>query len=184
MKKRLLLSGILLLLLTSLTIIDTYGLFETNGEATSNFEVGKWQIKLNGEDVTLDEDISINDFEYEVSSHTEEGYLAPGGKASLDLVIDYSNTDTALSYEIDIDTSDLEDFPNLVLKVYNNKTNEEITGETITGTCLLNVVDKTEELRLELEWINDEEYDLNDINVLEKNVSLKVHMHFSQLSEE
>ena len=184
MKKRIILCGIFVLLITILTFVDAYGLFEANGEGTSNLEVGSWQILLNGTDVTVDEELSIDDFEYITDSHTEEGVLAPGGVAQLELLIDYSNVSTALTYEISFDLSDLEDFPNILLKVYNDKTNEEITGETITGQCLLNVADKTERLRIELEWQNDEDYDENDINVLEKDVSLSVHLHFSQLMEE
>jgi hypothetical protein len=184
MKRRFIICGLFVFLLSMLTLIDTYGLFETNGEGTSNLEVGSWQILLNGTDVTVDEELSIDDFEYVTDSHTEEGVLAPGGVAELELLIDYSNVSTALTYEISFDLSALADFPNIVLKVYNDKTNEEITGETITGQCLLNVSDKTERLRMELEWQNDEDYDENDINVLEKNVSLSVHLHFSQLMEE
>ena len=184
MKQRLIICGAFSLILLLLTIIDTYGLFETNAQSTTEFEIGKWEILLNGEDVTLDRDLTIDDFVYTTDSHTEDGYLSPGGEATMDLEINYEEVSTALTYEISIDKSALDDFPNMSLKVYDLDTNTEITDETITGSCMLSDTNKTKELRIKLIWENDEDYDENDINVLDRNISFFIHMHFSQMTEE
>ena len=184
MKNKIVLLSIFMFLLLGLVIVDTYGLFETNANSTNTYEIGKWQILLNGEDVTLDKEITLNDFTYETDSHTEEGYLSPGGKAILDIIMDASNADTAISYSLNIDTTSIEEFPNLNVKVVDLENNEEMEEVNINGTIKLDDIKKKRELRMTLEWINDPLEDENDIKVIEKDISFPISMHFSQLKEE
>lgn len=184
MKKRLFVCSVFALLLLSLTIMDSYGLFETNAGSKTVYEIGKWEILLNGEDVTLDREITLNDFTYTSDSHTESGYLSPGGSATLDLIIDATNVDTAFSYSISLDVSSIEEFPNLNMKVINLETNEEMENPSISGTIMLEDTERVKELRLILEWENVLEEDVNDVKVLDKNIFFPISMHFSQISEE
>ena len=75
MKKRLYVIGLILLIITFIVIKNTYALFETNATGDASFQVGKWVIKLNNRDISLDKLITLDDFVFNNSSHTEEGYL-------------------------------------------------------------------------------------------------------------
>lgn len=184
MKRRIIICTCFALILFSLTVMDTYGLFETEGASRTVYEVGKWEILLNGEDVTLDRDITLNDFVYTGDSHTEPGYLAPGGSAVLDLTLDASSCDTALSYLLTIDGSAIKEFPNLKMQVTDLDNNTILDELTISGNIMLDDASKKRNLKIELVWDDVLEEDENDINVIYKNISFPISMHFSQISEE
>ena len=62
MKKRLLLLECFFIILTLITITKTYGLFETNSQATSDIPIAKWVIKVDGKDLTLAKELNYSDF--------------------------------------------------------------------------------------------------------------------------
>ena len=98
MKKKLYIIGLILLIITFIVIKNTYALFETNATADAGFQVGKWVIKLNNKDISLDKLITLDDFVFNNSSHTEEGYFAPGSSGEFEIDIDVSNSDVAVEY--------------------------------------------------------------------------------------
>ncbi len=183
MKRRIFLISILALILLGFIIVDTYGLFETNSEATKNLSVGKWVILLNDNDVTLDEDITLDDFTYETVSHVEPGYFAPGVEAYLDLVIDATGTDVALEYEIEFDDSEFVDHPNIELTITDNANNTVLNSNTITGTIGL-TGSRTLSLRLTLDWVDDPLYDDIDSELIDAEAAIHMSMSFSQLLQE
>ena len=82
MKKRLLLLECFFIILTLITITKTYGLFETNSQATSDIPIAKWVIKVDGKDLTLAKELNYNDFIITNNNHHDDGYFAPGTVAS------------------------------------------------------------------------------------------------------
>ena len=183
MKKKLLIISIVLLILLGISIIDTYGLFETTSNGDTSFEVGKWQILLNNTDISIESDITLSSFIYTSDSHTEAGYISPGGSAKLDVIINGTNASTAFEYSISIDDSAIEEFPNLTLSVKNKDTGVVIDRTNYTGQMLLNDT-KMINLEVSLEWVDDEAYDESDVKVLDNDISFPISMHFSQLKEE
>ena len=183
MKKLLIIIVILLLVLLTISIMDTYGLFETNANSNTNFEVGRWVILLNNTDVNTENSITLNSFVYESKNHIENGYIAPGSSATLDLVIDATNASTAFSYQISLDDSMLDDFPNLTLVTKNKDTNEVIDLSNFSGNIYMND-NRIFNIELSLVWEDNILYDETDINVLDNDISFPLSMHFSQLIEE
>ena len=49
---KLLLLGLFVLLITILVVVDTYGLFETNGSADKELDIADWTILLNDVNVS------------------------------------------------------------------------------------------------------------------------------------
>ena len=79
MKKKLFLMAVFALIVTMFVIADTYGLFETNAVALKNLDIGLWQILVNDVDVAVNETISLSDFNYSVSQHTDSGFRSGDG---------------------------------------------------------------------------------------------------------
>ena len=183
MKKRIFLISVLAFILLGLVIVDTYGLFETEGNATKNLSVGKWVILLNEEDVTLSEEISLDDFVYTTPSHVQPGYFAPGTTAYLDLELDASSADVAMEYEVEFDASELLDHPNIVLTIDDVDNNTTLNSSTITGTIGL-TGSRTRNLRLNLNWLNNSSYDEADSELIDSEVTIYMDMSFSQLLQE
>ena len=184
MKKRLLLFALLAFAITLSVIGDTFALFETNGVADTEFEVGKWKIKINNEDISLAQTITLNDFVYSETTHTDDGYFAPGRSASFDIVIDTSESDVSVTYNLDIDDSILEEHPNIAFSVLNINTNEELTTNNYSGVSYLSDTNRVVTLRLSLNWTDDEDYDENDTALIGEELPFNITAHFEQYTGE
>ena len=180
MKKKLYLIGILFLLITALVIKETYSLFETDASGEATYAIGKWAIKLNNRDISFDKIITLDDFTFENSEHTEDGYFAPGSKAEFEIDIDVSDSDVSVEYEIDIDNSVLENYPNIRFKIIDLDTEEEMISNKTNGVITLTDEVKTKKLKIVLEWINDIEYDENDTSLIGKTLSFNAKVNFKQ----
>ena len=180
MKLKLYLCGILLFVITVITISGTYALFETNANGDANFEVGKWIIKLNNRDISLEKLITLDDFVYVNSTHVEDGYFAPTSKAEFEINIDASQTDVSVEYTLDIDDSSLDDYPNIYFKILDLDTNQEMTQSTTSGIMYLNDTNRTKHLKLILEWDNDEEYDELDTSLINQTLRFNMTANFKQ----
>lgn len=180
MKKRLIIVSLIILLITSVVLMDTYALFETNANATKELTKGRWIIEINGEDITETETITLDDFVYDNSVHTQDGYFAPGSDVYFDIEIDATDTDVSVIYEIDIDDSALEDHPNITFSVENLDTNEEIDEFPMTDTILLSSNDRTITLRVHLTWEDDEDYDEDDTLLIGEELEFTITANFQQ----
>lgn len=173
-----------LLLLTGLTILNTYALFETNATSTDSLEIGKWKIYINGNDLDLSQTITLNDFEYVNGTHTEDGYFAPGSSATFDVVIDTSESDVSVEYQLDIDDSQIEEYPNINFEIKNMNTNEVITSNTINGVIGLNDTNREITLRISIDWENDSQYDESDSTLIGEELQFLIAAHFTQYTGE
>ena len=182
MRRRLWLLSILAAIILCLLVVDTYGLFETNSYGDSEFAVGKWVILLNNTDVSLARTITLCDFTYSGNQHIQSGYFAPGGTAILDITIDASDTDVALEYSIDFDTTELASHPNMTLTITNLDTNQTLQGTSYSGTMYLND-NRVISLELALTWTNNSSYDENDSELIDNPLAFTMDMEFNQLIE-
>ncbi len=183
MKKYFYVLGLAFLIITFITIKGTYSLFETNAEGEAEFQVGKWVIKLNNKDISLDKLITLDDFNVINSSHTEEGYFGPGSKAEYEIDIDVSESDVSVEYDIDIDDSSLDDYENIIIKIIDLDTNEEIISNKATGVVTLEDAVKTKKIKIMLDWQNLEEYDESDTSLIGKKLSFDIKVNFKQYLE-
>ncbi len=180
MKKRLIIISLIILLVTSVVLMDTYALFETNANATKELTKGKWIIEINGEDITETETITLDDFVYDNSIHTQDGYFAPGSDVYFDIEVDTSESDVSVIYEIDIDDSALDDHPNISFSVENLNTLEEVDEFPMTDTILLSDNDRTITLRIHLTWEDDEDYDQDDTLLIDGELAFTITANFKQ----
>lgn len=180
MKKRIYILLTLLIIIVTLVIVDTYALFETNATASKNLSIGAWHIELNGEDISLSETITLDDFTYTGSTHTESGYFAPGSSAVFDIEIDASDSDVSVAYELEIDDSAIDDYPNIYFSIKNMDTNTEITSNTYSGISYLNDLDRVVNLRITLVWQDNPLYNESDNTLIGENLEFNISANFEQ----
>lgn len=180
MKKRIWIIALVGLIITLFVIVDTFALFETNGTATTEFEIGKWKIYVNEADISVSQAIVLNDFQYSDTIHTADGYFAPGRSAIFDVDIDTSESDVSVDYVLTIDDSSIEDYDNIYFSIKNMETNQEITSNTYSGTINLNDVNRDITLRISLVWDDDPDYDESDSTLIGTNMQFVINANFSQ----
>ena len=180
MKKWLFVFAFFCLLALVIVVQDTFGLFETNTSGTQKLEVAKWKIYLNGEDISLTNSITLNDFNYTNPEHVEDGYFAPGSSAEYEIEIDASETDVAVDYDIDVDTSSIEEYPNISFQIVDLDTNQVSNDNHFTGIMNLADTNRKKNLKLLLNWEDDSDYDLNDTKLVGQQIEFVINVHFEQ----
>lgn len=184
MKKRLILTSIFIVCIIGLVFINTYGLFETNAKATTSLAIGKWKVVLNDTDVTLLQSVSFSDFEFTGSTHTEEGYFAPGSTGVFEVELDLSNCDTAVEYNLTFDTTQFDDHPNIELNIIDEDTNQEAIDGVFHGVVGLNDLDTPKRLRIEMIWNDDPNYNENDNELIGETLNFVINSNFKQYTGE
>lgn len=170
MKKYFWLLTLFLFFLSLYFVVDAYGLFETEYKASIIQDVGRWSIKLNNADISkgILENFDIQNFYYDTNANVSEGYIAPGSKGYFDITIDPSGTDVAIKYNILIDLT--SEYPSNIKMSVEDLTggNATLVGENeYSGIVNLDdiLVNETITIRVNIEWLNDENYNEND-NIL------------------
>ncbi len=169
-----------MLLVTTLVVIDTYALFETDGEADSEFTIGAWTILVNNVNISTSETITLNDFIYTNGVHTQSDRFAPGSSGYFDLIIDASGCDVSVEYELVIDDSAIEDYPNIGFSITDLSTNEVINSDSYDGTLLLGAASRTKTIRFILTWTDDPDYDASDTSLIGSELAFTVAANFKQ----
>ena len=180
MKRYIWIVSIVCLLITMLMFTDTYGLFETNSLATSKLSIGKWDIKVNGDDISLSEMITLSDFVYSTNQHVDDGYFAPGRSAEFEVDIDTSLSDVSVEYSLEIDDSQIQEYPNIYFSIKDMDTNEEITTNSCGGIILLSANNRVKKLKIYINWDNQSQYDVSDTSTIGKNLEFIINANFQQ----
>ena len=169
MKKYLYLFSISALIISLIIINNTYALLESNANATSKLDIGKWVIKLNNVDISkgYSEDFLIDNLIDSKNENIEDGYIAPGKSGYFDIVIDPSETEVAIRYDIKIDLENMNLPDNIKISVDNLSSNSPIKTDNNKYSGIISLDDINSgnniTLRLNINWDNtDDNYNDTD----------------------
>lgn len=167
MKKKLWLLFIVSLFILCNYVVKTYALFESNMEGELQNEIGHWNIKLN--DILMstskEQTITINSFTYDESENTKSGYISPGSSGYFDLILDTTDTDVAVEYNISIDLDNIENENiSLDVSVIGGSKIENSSVGVYSGILTLQDIASNPQivLRVTINWNNVVEYDDTD----------------------
>ena len=179
-KYRLFILCIVVLFITTLIIVDTYGLFETDARGNKEMDIAAWTILLNDVNVTETRTFTLDDFTYTNGTHTRSNKFAPGSSAYFELEIDATDAEVSVAYTLTIDDSEIEDYPNIYFTITDPDTNTIINNNEYSGTILLSSQNRTKTLRVNLVWTNNASYDESDTSLIGENLALTINAHFEQ----
>ena len=194
MKKLLTILVLITLIISFFQITSMYALYKEQLQGEYNTLLGAWQIKVNEKDVTTSgqiENFTITDDQlgYVASQAIQAGKIAPGGKAYFDIIIDPTNTDVSIKYQINMESIDI---PNVQIKLseienYFKKDGEadtinenfNLTGNLYTAIIPIEKINQGYKnyLRLNFEWVNVEDNNITDsiladvTNATNKNIT-------------
>lgn len=187
MKKIYVCMALFLLVLTIVIILKTYALFESKTSLNVQSDVGKWIILINDTDITsgANTKFSVNEVVWNPSDNVKSGKLAPGVSGYFDIVIDPTDTDVSVRYDIDFDFSEFENTNIVVSSVeeVNNKTIVKTGQNKYTGVIPLNEIKDgvTNTIRVNIKWDNNEENNEYDSEIgstanVVKNIPVTVNV--------
>ena len=172
--------SLFVLLITTLTIFQTYALFETNASGAKTLNISDWSITLNDIDVSQSRTVTLDDFHYTNGVHTKANRFAPASSAYFDLEIDASNSQVSVEYELEIDDSEIDDYPNIYFSITDLGTNQELDSNTYSGTILLSDQSRVVNLRITLLWDDDPNYDETDTSLIGESLAFTINADFKQ----
>lgn len=160
---------ILFLLMTSVfilliyKIIDIYAVFHSEIESNVVLENGKWNITINGSDITTGTvtEFVINQITTTENEHVKPGNLAPGLSGSFEIQINPEDTDVSVRYDITLNQEELGDSNLKIRSIEEVEQNYKLiqTDEnTYTGVILLEEINQgiNHRIRMEVEWADEE----------------------------
>ena len=140
MRRTWIIIGIIMLLFTMAQIISTYAKYTTGATATVQKQAGAWVIKVNNEDITLNNGLqktfNINGLTYPENEYVVENKLAPASSGYFDIVIDPTGSSVAIRFDVTLDVQNLNAFDSIrFTSAYRVVNGEEVSqGIVKTGT--------------------------------------------------
>ena len=150
----------LCLSMTIFMVIDSYGLFESKNVLNVDSNIAKWNVFINGTDIKKNETFVVDKINLINNDNVLEGKMAPGSKGYFDIVIDPTDTDTSIRYDISFDFSSLND--KIVVSGIEEitsgnlvRTGKNIYSKVITLNEIKNGITNT--IRVYIKWDNSDD---------------------------
>ena len=162
-KKILFCFSCLFLILSLLVIKSTYAKYITSASGDANIDIARWKILVNNQDVVENKELtSVITPIFEGNDNIASNVIAPTAEGYFDILIDASNTDVSLRYEVT--TSDNEDSAVADLEIsgytIDDGERQAIVSDDgqikIENDILYNSTDKDIKLRVYLKWNDDD----------------------------
>lgn len=179
---------VILVVLTSYIIVNTFAIFEESVTTKAGESLAKWEITINNTTMGINTNtFSLSSLSWTSSARVKEGKVAPGMSGSFLIDIDPGDTEVSIKYDITFDTTELTNTAFRISSVLETVDGHLVrTGEnTYSGIITLAEIElgKTHEIRVNLIWENND-YN-NDIDsewgrTLNKTVSIPVTVNVIQ----
>ena len=191
-KKRITVIGVsLITVILFISFFYTYSLFETNKQISVSSNLAKWHVKVNNTMVTQNTSalntFNLGSIDWNSGGHVRAGKAAPGSTGTIEIEIDPTDTQVSFTYEITIDTSDLENDEFNITSVSETNGNEFIrTGEyTYLGIARLedNAGGQKYDIEIDITWNNNENNNDNDYELGKKaeiEVDIPISLNITQ----
>lgn len=149
-------------------VSKTLSLLQTNVTGAAEMPLAKWNILINGTELTSTStaDIRVNNIEWDENSHTSSGVVAPGSAGKVYLEINPTNTGVAFTYSITYIDKIIND--EYVLTITDIKDGDgsliKTAPQSYTGLFTLEEIRSRENktVEIDVEWINNESNNQSD----------------------
>lgn len=183
-----------LFIISILSYIKSYSLFESNIKYIANMDIAKWEILVNNEDImkSKNKEFNIDKLNMPPSERTLKGKIAPGSKGFADIQIKPKNIDVSFKYEIYLDLNSVDN-RNIIIKIDEENSTSKLTKNKFGRYERIITLDEMKEnpnlldnIRISVEWKNREANNKKDteigLNALDK-YKIPVDIKFTQVIE-
>lgn len=190
-KKPLLIIAFLFLIILSYQILDSYGIFESDTSSDISSSIAKWQILVNGSNITGSTNtFNIDTVNWETNSGVAPGKAAPGLSAYFEILINPSGSEVSIEYEIFLDFLNLNNDKISLISIKDKLGNSltEVDANKYKGVIGLEDVlqGNIEKIRVEFTWENDEsnnEIDSSYVGQTNPLLDIPISIRLSQYTE-
>ena len=159
-KKYIIIMGIIIVILLSIIIGNNVAKYITSKSSVADINIASWQILVNNTDVTSAATLSnVITPTFPGTNNIASGVIAPTAEGYFDILIDASNTDVSLAYEITTSPNQSSIVTDLVMSGYSIDSGarqavipDENDEFKVTGSILYNSQDKDVSIRVYLKW--------------------------------
>lgn len=195
-KQILILSLSFLIILSIFTIKQTYAKYITQTSSDANMSIARWKILVNNKDITNEKELTnIISPIFKGNDNIAANVIAPTAEGYFDMIIDASNTDVSLKYEITTSNNDNSIVKDMSISGYslNDGEKQEIISKDnqikIEDQIPYNSKNKELKIRVYLKWNDDEnngatmdnKADTNTTTIKDGLAKVNVHLKFIQL---
>lgn len=205
MKKLLTILLLIMLIISFFQITNMYALYKDKIEGEYTNLLGVWSIKVNGIDISsggenLTFEMTEDNLKYIESSVIKDGKIAPGGQATFEIIVDPTNTDVSILYNISLKFSSIAQAKMNLVKVENYFQKEDDTEQITNDTVVTEgeehkaviPIDKINDgylnhIILYFEWANIEENNESDTILGETEnakISIPIEINLKQYTGE
>lgn len=195
--KKIVLILICCILLASLLLFINmiYAKYKTEVSGKASISISRWDIKVNDNSIKNNQDISSTITPvFPGNEYIASNIIAPTAEGYFDLFLDYTATDVAFKYEINVSPNEESAVKDLVTTGYSVDDGEKIEfsefNSPISETVNLSNENKTKKIRIYIIWNDDPDTssmdNLNDTSSTLKADSsaiLDVSVAFTQVAQ-
>ena len=175
MRKTWLLIGLIMIIFTAYEITSSYAKYTAEAEGTAEEYAGAWTISINNSDIVTGNGphtFNISNVTFLPNPYIEAGFMGPSSIGYFEIVIDPSGSDTAVRYDISIDSTDFVINDSIKIDsvcIMDNGVEDDTeitrtTADTYTGVISLAEVNNgdTKTARVYIVWTDEGENDVGD----------------------
>lgn len=183
---------IIIFIILIYAILSTFATFRSEFTGDMKIDNATWKILVNSTDISSNavKEFVIDDIEIDESQGVEPGKLAPGLKGNFNILIDPTETDVSIMYEIKFDTTDIN-----ATNIRIDSVKETMAGNTLIKTDSNTYVgiislddiknNLTNNIQVTLFWCDDGNEDINIGSIPNHKINIPVQVKVSQyLGEE
>lgn len=180
MKKILQIGAFLFLIVLIYTIVDSYGIFESNIQSQVEGKIADWQIEVNGSQIIGETNtFNIPNVFWTTNTAVVPGKASPGLSAYFEIIINPTGSEVAIEYEIELDFLALNNEQIFLTNIKNVDTNlnlEEIDTNKYRGVIPLTKVlaGQNEVIRVDFVWNNDDDNSSDSVYANQLNPVLEI----------
>lgn len=177
--KKIVLILICCILLASLLLFINmiYAKYKTEVSGKASISISRWDVKVNDNSIKNNQDISSTITPvFPGNEYIASNIIAPTAEGYFDLFLDYTATDVAFKYEINVSPNEESAVKDLVTTGYSVDDGEKIEfsefNSPISETVNLSNENKTKKIRIYIVWNDDPDTSLMD-NLSDTSSTLK-----------
>lgn len=186
--------AVIMLIFSIYLISRTYAVFYSEAKGDVSLTLARWDIKVNNTEVTkkTTQNFTISNLIIETNENVLSGKVAPNTRGSFNIVIDPTDTQVSIRYDIAIDNEQLNNYRMTISSINElsgNTTLVRTAASTYTGVIPLAKINGnySDNIKIVFRWDNDDTKNNEDTaigTVANNKTNIPISITFSQYLNE